>query len=195
VLEVNTILLPVDENGQFKTPLDLVLGENVITIVSKDSADNVRTIEQKITYKPIKVEEDKADFGLWFLIIALIILVVAAAFATLYVRGRREDWLEMEAAEATPLAPELETVVEEPDTLPGPDELDLDEDEVPEAEEDMAPTSAPARPRPRPPQARRGPAPRPVPKPAEKPEVEGKDLTEKDTEADIEADETDQEGI
>ncbi len=192
VLEINTILLPVDEDGQFKTPLDLQPGENTITIISVDAAENERTIIQTITYEKFKPAEEETDTGLWFLIIALVILIAAAVFATYYVRGRREDWLEMEAAEASPLAPELETVIEEPDTLPGPDELELEEEEE---EEEPAPTTAPPRPRPRPPQARRGPAPRPVPKPVEKPEVEGKDLIEKDTESDIEADETDQEGI
>jgi hypothetical protein len=95
--------------------------------------------------------------------------------------------IEMEAAEATPLAPVDETVFEEPDTLPGPEAIDLDAEAAP------APTTAPVRPRPRSPQARRA-APRPVPK-SEVPEGDEKDLSEKDAEADIVADETDQEGI
>jgi hypothetical protein len=195
VLEVNGILLPVDEFGQFNTPFDLAPGMTTITIVSVDSAENERMIVQEIDYVPLKVKDDtEGNFGLYFLMISLVILVGVMVFAVWYVRGQREDIREMEVAEATPLAPidDLETVIEEPDTLPGPEELEAED--TPEPGKEPAPTSAPARPRPRSPQARRAAAPRPIPK-AEKPLSEDKDLSEKDAEADIGADETDQEGI
>ena len=155
-------------------------------------------IHQNITYVKIKEGGDKeSSFGLYFLMICLVVLVAVAIFATYYVRKEREDWMEMEAAGATPLAPmpTLETVVDEPDTLPGPDEIGIDEDkdlDVPEPEAELAPTTAPARPRPRSPQARRA-VPRPVPK--EKPDVDEKDLQDQASETDLDADEIDQEGI
>jgi hypothetical protein len=188
-LTINDIPLPVSEDGEFTTGYDLSPDQTVITLVSIDSANNERTVIQTIIHKDVEDPEgtDEWDLGLIILLIAIVLLAVVIIGMFVYVRGRREDIVEMEAAEATPLAPMEETVLEEPDTLPGPDELDV------EAEEEPAPTSAPARPRPRPPQARRA-APRPVPREG-MPEVEDKDLSEKDAEADIGADETDQEGI
>jgi hypothetical protein len=89
-----------------------------------------------------------------------------------------------------PIEP-LETVSPEAEKLPGPDEIDLKEGKQPPT----GPAAAPARPRPRPPQTRRaGPA-RPTPKPAEVPKDDTKELSEKGAEADIGADETDQEGL
>jgi hypothetical protein len=162
----------------------------VIILRSVDNADNERTVTQTITFKEYKDDTSGTglDLGLIILIVAIVLLAVVIVGMFVYVRGRREDMVEMEAAEATPLAPVDETVLEEPDTLPGPEEIDM------EAEEEPAPTSAPVRPRPRSPQARRAAAPRPVPK-GEMPEVEDKDLSEKDSESDLGADETDQEGI
>jgi len=188
-LTINGITLPVSEEGEFFTPFDLTTGETEITLLSIDWAENERIVTQTVTYKPVTDKEDEAtDWGFYLLLIAVLIFL-AVIFATFfYVRGRKEDMIEMDAAEATPLAPVDETVLEEPDTLPGPEDIDL------EAEAAPAPTTAPARPRPRSPQARRAAAPRPVPKP-EAPEVDEKDLSEKDAEADIGADETDQEGI
>ncbi len=152
----------------------------------------MREVTQTINFKKVTTDEDGPglDMGLIILLVAIVLLAVVIIGMFVYVRRRRDDMIEMEAAEATPLAPMEETVLEEPDTLPGPDELDADM----EPEEEPAPTTAPARPRPRPPQARRAAAPVPVPKEG-MPEVEDKDLSEKDAEADIGADETDQEGI
>ncbi len=188
-LTINGIALPVSEDGEFFTPFDLTLGDTTITLVSTDMAQNQRTVIQVITYKKTTDGADSAsDWGFYLLLIAILVLLAVILATFFYVRGRREEMIEMEAADATPLAPVDETVVEETDTLPGPEELSL------EAEEAPAPTTAPARPRPRSPQARRAVAPIPVPKP-EAPEVDEKDLSEKDAEADIGADETDQEGI
>lgn len=194
-LTINDIPLPVNEDGEFNTAYDLGPDVTEITLRSEDGAENVRTVEQNITFKKVTTEDGGAglDMGLIILLVAIVLLAVVIIGMFVYVRRRRDDMIETEAAEATPLAPVEETVLEEPDTLPGPEELDEEpgEPEV-EVEEEPAPTSAPARPRPRPPQARRAAA--PVPKEG-MPELEDKDLSEKDAEADIGADETDQEGI
>jgi hypothetical protein len=186
-LTINDIPLPVSEDGEFTTGYDLSPDQTTIVLRSIDSAANERIVIQTITYEKIEDPADKEglDLGLIILLVAIVLLAVVIIGMFVYVRGRREDIVEMEAAEATPLAPMEETILEEPDTLPGPEEI--------EAEEEPAPTMAPARPRPRSPQARRA-APRPVPKEG-MPEVEDKDLSEKDSESDIGADETDQEGI
>ena len=189
-LYINDIPLPVSELGEFNTGYDLAPDTTVIVLRSVDDAENERIVTQTISFKTYEIDDTGTgwDLGLIILIVAIVLLAVVIIGMFVYVRGRREDMVEMEAAEATPLAPMDETVLEEPDTLPGPEEIDLD------AEEEPAPTAAPVRPRPRSPQARRTAAPRPVPK-GEMPEVEEKDLSEKDAEADIGADETDQEGI
>ena len=187
-LTINGITLPVSEEGEFFTPFDLTLGETIITLVSIDWAENERVVTQTITYKKaVDDKESETDWGFYLLLIAVLIFLAVILATFFYVRGRKEDMIEMDAAEATPLASVDETVLEEADTLPGPEDIDLDAEATP------APTTAPARPRPRSPQARRA-APRPVPK-SEAPEVDEKDLSEKDAEADIVADETDQEGI
>lgn len=187
-LTINGITLPVSDEGEFFTPFDLTIGETTITLSSIDWAQNERIVTQTVTYKKATGEtESETDTGFYLLLVAILIFL-AVIFATFfYVRGRKEDMIEMEAAEATPLAPMDETVLEEPDTLPGPEAIALDAEAAP------APTTAPARPRPRSPQARRA-VPRPVPK-SELPDGDEKDLSEKDAEADIGADETDQEGI
>jgi len=189
LLTINDIPLPVSEDGEFNTAYDLAPGYTDIVLKSVDGAENERIVSQSIKFKKVSgggVDEGP-DTGLIILIVAIVLLAVVIVGMFVFVRGRREDMMEMEAAEATPLAPVEETVLEEPDTLPGPEELEMEVEAAP------APTRAPARPRPRPPQ-RRVAGPRPVPK-GEIPELGDKDLSEKDAEADVEADETDQEGI
>ena len=153
-------------------------------------------MNQTILFKPIKdpsTSEDR-DWGLIILLVAIVLLAVVILGMFVYVRGRREDMVEMDAAGATPLAAiDLDEPME-PYVLPGSEDIDLEAEDEVEDEDEPAPTTAPARPRPKSPQARRATAPRPVPK-GEMPEVEDKDLSEKDAEADIGADETDQEGI
>jgi hypothetical protein len=187
-LTINDIPLPVSEDGEFTTAYDLSPTETMIVLKSIDSANNERIVTQTIQFKKVPGPEtgDGLDWGFIILLVAIVLLVVVIIGMFVYVRGRREDIIEMEAAEATPLAPMEETVLEEPDTLSGPEDIEVGEE--------PAPTSAPARPRPRPPQARRAAAPVPVAKEG-MPEMEDKDLSEKDAEADIGADETDQEGI
>ena len=143
-------------------------------------------------FKQVDVDGDTEglDWGLIILIVAIVLLAVVMLGMFVYVRGRREDMVEMDAAGATPLAAiDLDEPME-PYVLPTAEDIDLEAGD----EDEPAPTTAPARPRPKSPQARRATAPRPVPK-GEMPEVEDKDLSEKDAEADIGADETDQEGI
>ncbi len=198
VLTIEGILVPVADDGTFLMPF-VLNPKNIVTdidIESVDSAGNVRLIKQSITFVPVEEKDDaESNWGLWFLVISLIILVVVGVVSAYVVRSRRDDWLEMEAARATPMAPiePLETVSPEAEKLPGPDEIDIKEEKG--KEPPTGPAAAPARPRPRPPQQRRaGPA-RPAPKPAEAPMGDTKELSEKGAEADIGADETDQEGL
>jgi hypothetical protein len=190
LLYINDIPLPVNEDGEFNTGYDLAPTVTVIKLRSMDAAENERIVIQTIKYEKYTSPDDTGDWdtGLIILIVAIVLLAVVIIGLFVFVRGRREDIVEMEAAESTPIALMDQTLLDEPDTLPGPEEIDV------EAEEEPAPTTAPARPRPRSPQARRATGPRPVPKEGV-PELEDKDLSEKDAEADIGADETDQEGI
>jgi len=199
VLTVMGILVPIEEDGTFVMPyvLNPAKQKTNIEIESVDVAGNVRLIEQEITFIPIDTGKgEESNWGLWFLVASLVVLVVVGIVSAYVVRSRRDEWLEMEAARATPMAPvaELETVAAE-DKLPGPEELG-DKKEPPKGPEGPAPTTAPARPRPRPPQPARRAAPaRPAAPKPEAPEAEAKELSEKGAESDMKADETDQEGL
>ncbi len=200
VLTVMGILVPIADDGTFVMPyvLNPARQKTNIEIESVDVAGNVRLIEQEITFAPVSEETGtESNWGLWFLVASLVVLIVVGIVSAYVVRSRRDEWLEMEAARATPMAPvgELETVTAEPDKLPGPEELG-DKKEPPKGPEGPAPTAAPARPRPRPPQQARRTAPaRPAAPKAEAPEGDAKELSEKGAESDMGADETDQEGL
>ncbi len=183
VLTINRIQrVPVDENGRFVVSFDLnPKGPTDIQIQSVDDANNIRVITQRVEYVVGPEDEGKeTNWGLWFLVASVLVLIVVGIFTAVLVQKNREELLEMEAYEPQPLEP-----IEELDTLPGPEEIGIEEEAEP------APTTAPARPRP--PQVRRAAAPMPVVE--EEPEMEEKDLSEKDAEEEISADETDQEGI
>jgi Glucodextranase, domain B len=201
VLTVKGILLPVADDGTFVMPFVLNPKDMVTEIVidSLDPAGNVREIRQNITYMPVKTGEKKeTNWGLWFLVISLIILVVVGIVSAYVVRSRRDEWLEMEAARTTPVAPiEPLEPVKDAETLPGPDEIGLKEEgkggRPPEGP--AAASTTAARPRPRPPQARRVPPARPAPKAPGAPEGDAKDLSDQGAEAESKAEETDQEGM
>jgi len=199
VLTVMDILVPIADDGTFVMPYVLNPRDQKtnIEIESVDVAGNVRLIEQEITFVPIDTTTEKeGNWGLWFLVASLVVLIVVGIVSAYVVRSRRDEWLEMEAARATPTAPaaDLETVTPE-DKLPGPEELG-EKKEPPKGPEGPAPTTAPARPRPRSPQQARRAAPaRPAAPKPEGPEAEAKELSEKGAESDMGADETDQEGL
>ena len=201
VLTVKGILLPVADDGTFVMPFVLNPRNMVTEIVidSLDPAGNVREIRQNITYMPVKTGEKKeTNWGLWFLVISLIILIVVGIVSAYVVRSRRDEWLEMEAARTTPVAPiEPLEPVKGAETLPGPDEIGMREEgkggKPPEGP--AAASATAARPRPRPPQARRAPPARPAPKAPGAPEGDSKDLSDQGAEAESKAEETDQEGM
>jgi len=201
VLTVKGILLPVADDGTFVMPFVLNPKAIVTEIVidSLDPAGNVREIRQNITYMPVTGEVQKeTNWGLWFLLISLIILIVVGVVSAYVVRSRRDEWLEMEAARTTPVAPiEPLEPVKGAETLPGPDEIGIKEEgkggKPPEGP--AAASTTAARPRPRPPQARRAPPARPAPKAPGAPEGDAKDLSDQGAEAESKAEETDQEGM
>jgi hypothetical protein len=176
------ILLGVDENGRFSMNVDLVPNDaTTIVVTSTDSAGNLRTLEESIVHKAGPRdggEED--DSGFMFLMIALILFILIAVIAVLFVRSQREHYVEMEMAQSTPVA-DLEDLEAELDI----DDAGGDEGAV---EEEAAASSMP-RPRPHP---RRAAAPKPVRAPV--PKADEKELTDQGAEADIMADETEQEG-
>jgi hypothetical protein len=201
VLTVKGILLPVADDGTFIMPfvLNPRSVSTEIVIDSVDPAGNVREIRQNITYMPLGTDTQKeTNWGLWFLVISLVILVVVGIVSAYVVRSRRDEWLEMEAARTTPVAPiEPLEPVKGPETLPGPEEIGMKEEgKGGKPPEGPATSSATAvRPRPRPPQARRAPPARPAPKAPGAPEGDAKDLSDQGAEAESKAEETDQEGM
>ncbi|MCJ2539706.1 MAG: hypothetical protein LN414_00370, partial [Candidatus Thermoplasmatota archaeon] len=101
-LYINDIPLPVNEIGEFTTAYDLAKGTTVIKLRSIDDADNERSVNQTIMYKPVvdEGETDDRDWGLIILIVAIVLLAVVILGMFVYVRGRREDMVEMDAAGA-----------------------------------------------------------------------------------------------
>jgi hypothetical protein len=183
VLTINRIQrVPVDENGRFVVSFDLnPKGVTEITIRSVDTADNIREIQQEVEFIVSDGGQDKeTNWGLWFLVASVLVLIVVGIVTAILVQKNREELLEMDAYE-----PQLLEPMDEMDTLPGPEEISLEDEAEP------APTTAPARPRP--PQVRRAGVPTPIVE--EEPDMEEKDLSEKDAEEEISADEIDQEGI
>jgi hypothetical protein len=184
-LRVLDILLGVDEEGRFSMNIDLVEKDDTkIIVTSTDMAGNIRTLEETITHTtgPGGGDGDEDD-GLMFLIIALILFVLIAIIAIFFVRTQREHYIEMEIAQSTPIA-DLEDLDTDLD-------IEVDESGGEEGAEigEEAEASSPPRPRPHP---RRAAAPRPVRAPV--PKMEDKELSDQGAEADIVADETEQEG-
>lgn len=183
-LRILDILVSVAPDGTFQINLDLVPKDTTnIVVTSKNSAGNLRTIEESVTQMQVEpTSVDDEGLGTWFLVTALVIFVVVAIIAFMLVRSRREEYIEIKTAEETQLA-DLETTEHEIDLEGGPDE---------ELEASAAPVAGMARPRPRPSTHKRPARPRPVE--PEEPEMTEKDLSDQGAESDIGADEIEQEG-
>ena len=179
-LRILDILVGVAPDGTFQINLDLVPEDDTtIVVTSKNTAGNTRMVEETVTQTkvgPASTEDE--GLGTWFLVTALVIFVVVALIAFMLVRTRREDYIEMQAAEETPLA-DLESVDHDIEVESGVGPGGVDE-----------PDSAPPRPRPSHPSR---PV-KPEPEPPGEPEITEKDLTEQEAESDIGAHETEQEG-
>ena len=199
---VNGQMVPIGEGGFFEYELPLTANaKNTVKITAVDAAGN----EKVVTYQDVqhRYASDKADEGFeagWaLLIIGLIILLLAIVIGYLLVSRAGPGVAEPEEKEAelapAPM-PELEVEEEEEEEkekapeAPKPAGEEVHEVKVPVAEAAAA-APAPARPKTT---APRRPVPV-TPKEAPKPEAEDKDLDEKDAESDLEAEESDQEGI
>lgn len=183
-LRVRDILVTVHPDGTFNIFMDLVPEDTtVITVTSKNAAGNMREIQESVLQKKIQVtSEEEEGLGMGFFIAAIVIFIVVAIVAFMLVRNRREQYIEMQAAEATPLA-DLEAVDAELGITEGPAIAPAPAEE---------PRAAAPRPRPRPSQPRR-PV-RAEPKEVAEPDITEKDLTDQGAESDIGAHETEQEG-
>jgi hypothetical protein len=183
-LRVLDILLGVDENGRFSMNVDLVpKDDTTIIVTSTDMAGNIRVLEETISQKTGPTDGDESDdTGMTFLLIALVLFILIAIITIYFVRTQRDHYVEMEIAHSTPVA-DLEDLDAD---------LELEVDDVggeEGAEEEVSATPAHPRPRPHP---RRAAAPRPVRAPV--PKMDDKELSDQGAEADIVADETEQEG-
>ena len=182
-LRILDILVSVAPDGTFQINLDLVPEDTTsIVVTSKNSAGNLRTIEETVTQMQVETtSEEEEGLGTWFFITALVVFVVVAMVAFMLVRSRREEYIEIQTAEETQLA-DLEATEHE---------IDLGSDLDEELDASVEPAAAISRPRPRP-STQKGPRPKPV-KP-EEPEMTEKDLSDQGAESDIGADEIEQEG-
>ena len=198
---VNGQMVPIGEGGFFEYELPLTANaKSTVTITAVDAAGN----EKVVTYQDVQhryssgTSDDGFKAGWALLIIGLIILLLAIVIGYMLVSRAGPGVAEPEAKEAelapAPM-PELEVEEEEEEELekapeaPKPEGEEVHEVKAPVAAASAAPT--PARPKTTAPR-------RPVPVPskeAPKPEAEDKDLDEKDAESDLEAEESDQEGI
>ncbi len=196
---VNGQLIPVGEDGYFEYTLALTAKTaNQVTVRAVDTAGNEKVWTHTITHQYASAVDDEGfKVGWALLILGLIILLLAIVIAYMVVAraggGVAEPEEEAELAPAP--APELEVAEKVPEPKPTP----RTEEKAPEAgkegeevHEVVAPTSVAARPKttaPRRPAATPG---KEAPKPAAE---EDKDLGDKDSESDLGADETDQEGM
>jgi hypothetical protein len=183
ILTVNGDVLIISPTGEFSRTFDLnPSGETMIILSSLDPANNTRVIEQSVEFSPdIEKQDEETDWGFYALIGSIAFLIVVIVVMIFFVARRSGEVVE---AEEPMMAAELAPVVvdEEP-------EEEVEE----EVEEEPAPPAAP-RPMPRRPAPRRPVAPPPEPTEAIEEDEEDKDLSDRDAEADIMADEIDQEG-
>ena len=200
---VNGQLIPIGENGYFEYTLALSpKTANQVTVRAIDAAGNEKVWNQTITHQYASAVDDEGfKVGWALLVLGLIILLLAIVIAYMVVSraggGVAEPEEEAELAPAP--APELEVEEKVPAKAPEPrPEEKVPEEKAPEAgkggeevHEVKAPAPVAARPKTTAPR-------RPVPaagKEAPKEVGEEKDLDDEGSEADLGADETDQEGM
>jgi hypothetical protein len=189
-LRIRDILVSVAPDGTFQINLDLVPEDTTsIVVTSKNSAGNLRTIEESVTQMKVETtSEEEEGLGTWFLMTALIIFVVVAIIAFMLVRSRREEYIDIQTAEETQLA-DLDSIDDDIEVAGDPATHEGSGAGIGEVDE---PGRTAPRPRPRPSHPSR-PV-RQEPEPPGEPEITEKDLTDQGAESDIGAHETEQEG-
>ncbi len=195
-VRINGELVPVSSEGYFALEYAINVNEvNSITIVATDAAGNEVTWEDDIRHQYLKAKEDEGFNWGWLILILGLILLVFAIVAGWYRLGKAEPEMEMrEVEDEEVMAPAAMPEVEEEDLEEEEeDEEDLEgeeEEEVIVEEEEVHELTPP-------PERPRTETSRPTAAPTDEVtiEVEEKDLEEKDADAEIGADDTDQEGI
>ena len=203
---VNGQMVPIGEGGFFEYELPITANsKSTVTITAVDAAGN----ERVVTYQDVQHRYASGDKGEGFkvgwalLVLGLVILLLAIAIGYMLVSRAGPGVAEPEGkAEELAPAPMPELEVEEEDeeeeeelVAPKPVEgkPEIGGEEVHEVKAPVAAAAAPAPARPRTTVPRR-----PVPTPAKvapKPEAGDKALDEKGAESDLEAEESDQEGM
>ncbi|MCJ2541172.1 MAG: hypothetical protein LN414_07885, partial [Candidatus Thermoplasmatota archaeon] len=183
-VRINGESVPVSTEGYFIIDHTLTVNaENSITITAEDVAGNEATWEQTVLHDYIDDgDEDGFDIGILILVVGLIFLAIA-----LLVGWKRltavEERQEIVVEEDEVLAPAMMPEVEEEETM-----VDEEEEIVVDEEEEEVHELTPPGERPR------TDASRPVSEPSDEVtiEIDEKDLEEKDADADVEADESEQ---
>jgi hypothetical protein len=196
---VNGELVAISDEGYFEYEMALaVKTTNSVEVVVKDAAGNEESWSDSVSHKYIPPEEDEGfEWGWLILIIGLIILIICIAIGYRMVTAEQAEVEMPEVEEEEVLAPaELPEVEEEEDLeedleeeLEEEDEgveIEVEEEEEEEVHEITAPSERPRTSASRPEGAAMDAPP---------PEIDDKDLEDRDADADIGADETDQEGI
>jgi hypothetical protein len=189
---VNGDLVPISDEGYFEYEMSLaVKTTNNVEVVAKDTAGNDVTWTDSISHKFLPPEDDEGfEWGWMVLALGLIVLVIAIAIGMRMVSRDQPVVTMPEVEEEEVLAPaELPEVEEDLEEDLDEDEDDGVEIEVDEEEEEIHELTAPAE-RPKTGVSR----PESAPMESEMPEIEDKDLEDRDAEADLGADEIDQEG-
>ena len=199
-VRINSELVPVSAEGYFVLDYSLNVNEyNPIVITAVDAAGNEATWNETVKHVFFKgVEDEGFSWGYVVLILGLILLIFAI-IAGWWRLGKTEPEMEMRAVEEEDvLAPAAMPEVKEEEDLEEEEEEEkivIDEEEEEEEilidEEEEVHELAP------PPERPRTETSRPDSGPSEDVtiEIDEKDLEEKDADAEIGADDTDQEGI
>ena len=190
---VNGQLIPIGEDGYFEYTLGLSpKAANQVTVRAIDAAGNEKTWTQTITHKYSSADADdgfKVGWGL--LILGLIILLLCIVIAYMVVSRTGGGVAEPEEDVELAPAPAPEVVVEEKKPEPKPVEKAPEAGKEGEEVHEVKAPPAPARPK-------TTTSRRPVAtgaKEAPSPAAEDKDLGDKGSESDLEAEESDQEGM
>jgi hypothetical protein len=190
-VRVDGTLVPISTDGYFVIEHLLnVNRENIITITATDAAGNVATYDITVTHKHFSgAAESTFDWGLLILVVGIILLVIA-----IFLGWRRlsevEEAQEIEVEEEEVLAPaampELDEEEVEEEDEEEDEEIVVDEEEDEELVHELTPPG----------ERPKTETSRPAYESSDEEvtiEVEEKDLDEKDADADVEADELDQE--
>jgi len=196
---VNGELVAISDEGYFEYEMALaVKTSNPVEVTAKDAAGNEVDWSVTVSHKYTPPEADEGfELGWLILIIGLIILVICIAIGYRMVTYEQPEVEMPEVYEEEVLAPAELPEVEEEELEDEDEGVEIEveeeedlEEELEDEDEEVHEITAPSE-RPRTSASRRETS----AVEATMPEMEDKDLEDRDADADIGADETDQEGI